>query len=233
MINIWKPNPKVTGTACRFWVNRDNAIMGSLIKQASWDDRKKKGFFQQNKEDPDKNVIIRFQQKEIADIINVFENNAEFSTYHRSKKQILQIRFTPWLNNEEEEETVGNLGGNVEVSNEKATLKGPVGGIITKSVKKQRGFSLSVNKQDVEDSTKKINFLIGFDMGEGKLLKIFLEECLKKTFVFQIFEGDTNSPYKNKDQVSDSHKHYKQEEKKFKKKEPEAEEEPETEEEIW
>tara|TARA_Y100000310_G_C20547814_1_gene746493 strand:- start:16 stop:690 length:675 start_codon:yes stop_codon:yes gene_type:complete len=198
MINIWKPNPKNTGTACRFWINRDNAIMGSLIKQASWDDRKKKGFFQQNKEDPDKNVIIRFSQKEIADIINVLVRSTEFSTYHRSPKQILQIRFTPWLNNEEEAEVIGNLNGNAKISNEKATLEGTVVGAITKNIKKQRGFSLSVSKQDPEDSTKKISFLIGFDFGEGTLLKTFLEECLRKTFVFQVFENDANSPYKNK-----------------------------------
>ena len=229
MINIWKPNPKVTGTACRFWINRDNAIMGSLIKQASWDDRKKKGFFLQNKEDPDKNVIIRFSQKEIADIINVLENNSEFSTYHRSAKQILQMKFAPWFNNDEEEEIVGNLSGDVQVSNEKATLKGKTSGVIKKNVKKQRGFSLSVNKQDPEDSTKKINFLIGFDLGEGKLLETFLKECLRRTFVFQVFEGDAKSPYQDKNQVKNAHKEYEKQEKQIERKDPK----PDDDEEIW
>ena len=34
------------------------------------------------------------------------------------------MKFAPWFNNDEEEEIVGNLSGDVQVSNEKATLKG-------------------------------------------------------------------------------------------------------------
>ena len=49
MIQFYKPNPKVSGTACSFWVTQNGDAMASMIKQASWNDAKKTGSFSANK----------------------------------------------------------------------------------------------------------------------------------------------------------------------------------------
>lgn len=50
MIQFYKPNPRNSGSACSFYKTRDGAIMFSIIKQASWDDSKKTGSFQKNRQ---------------------------------------------------------------------------------------------------------------------------------------------------------------------------------------
>ena len=97
MIQFYKPNKKVTGTACSFWLNRDGAVMASMIKQASWNDERRIGSFAGNKDNPQKRVIVKFSNVEVAGIIDVLESNREFSEFHRSKNQTLQIRFCPYL----------------------------------------------------------------------------------------------------------------------------------------
>ena len=45
----------------------------------------------------------------------------------------------------------------------------------------QVGFSFSINKQDKEDSTNKVGFIIGFTFPEARLLRHDLETFLDKT----------------------------------------------------
>ena len=49
MIQFYKPNPKVTGSACSFYLNRDGSLMASMLKQDSWNDQRKTGSFSKNK----------------------------------------------------------------------------------------------------------------------------------------------------------------------------------------
>jgi hypothetical protein len=97
MIHFYKPNPKVTGTACSFWLNRDGSIMGSMIKQDSWNEVKKIGSFSKNKDNPQARVIIKFSKIEIAGIVDALEREVEFKTYHTSQNQILQVLFRLYL----------------------------------------------------------------------------------------------------------------------------------------
>jgi hypothetical protein len=147
MIQFYKPNKKVTGSACSFWLNDDGSIMASLIKQDGWNDQKHTGSFSKNKDNPNGRVIVKLGDTEIASIIDTLESNRKWSTYHRSSKQSLQINFGPY-----------------ERSGE------------------QIGFSFSVNKQDVDDSTNKVGFIIGFNFGEGRYLKEFLMYLLNQKF---------------------------------------------------
>ena len=171
MIQFYKPNPKVSGTACSFWVTQNGDAMVSMIKQTSWDDSRKTGSFSQNKGNPKKNVIAKLNETELSGIIDSIESNREFSAFHKSQNQTLQIRFSPYLEKEEQTVELGYFSGEATVKNEKASLSGNVSGIITKKVRPQKGFSLSINKQGKEDSTDKSSFLIGFTFPEGRLLK--------------------------------------------------------------
>jgi len=73
--------------------------MASLIKQASWDGNAKKGSFAKNKDNPNKRVIVKLNPAEVGGLIDSIETNREFSNYHTSQNQTLQIKFTPYLRN--------------------------------------------------------------------------------------------------------------------------------------
>ena len=156
MIQFYKPNKKVTGSACSFWLNDDGSIMASLIKQDGWNNSKNTGSFSKNKDNPNGRVIVKLGETEVSSIIDSLESNRKWSTYHRSSKQTLQINFGPY-----------ERGGD------------------------QIGFSFSVNKQDADDSTNKVGFIIGFNFGEGRYLKQFLIYLLNKKF--ETFQNERKS----------------------------------------
>ena len=70
MIQFYKPNPKVTGSACSFYLNRDGSLMASMLKQDSWNDQRKTGSFSKNKGHETKSVIVKLSRIEIAGIID-------------------------------------------------------------------------------------------------------------------------------------------------------------------
>tara|TARA_Y100000310_G_scaffold251460_1_gene257999 strand:- start:132 stop:641 length:510 start_codon:yes stop_codon:yes gene_type:complete len=76
--------------------------MASLIKQASWDDKTKKGSFAKNKDNPSKRVIVKLNPTEVGGLLDSIETNREFSNYHTSQNQTLQIRFAPYVRNDEQ-----------------------------------------------------------------------------------------------------------------------------------
>jgi len=76
--------------------------MASLIKQASWSAQAKKGSFAQNKDNPNKRVIIKLNATEVGGLIDTIETNRDFSNYHNSQNQTLQIKFAPYLRNGEQ-----------------------------------------------------------------------------------------------------------------------------------
>lgn len=76
--------------------------MASLIKQASWDSNTNKGSFVKNKDNPSKRVIVKLSPTEVGGLIDSIETNREFSNYHTSQNQTLQIKFVPYLRNNEQ-----------------------------------------------------------------------------------------------------------------------------------
>ena len=111
-----------------------------------------------------------------------------------------QIRFSPYLEKEEQTVEMGYFSGEATVKNEKATLSGNVSGVITKKVRPQKGFSLSINKQGKEDSTDKSSFLIGFSFPEGRLLKEGLLNMLSNMKVPQAQEEQDKDAVEKKEE---------------------------------
>lgn len=97
MIQFYKPNPKNSGSACSFYKTRDGAIMFSMIKQSSWDESKKTGSFQKNKNDPKGNVKVKLSLIEASGFLETIEKDSEFKEYHNSQNQSTQIRFVPYV----------------------------------------------------------------------------------------------------------------------------------------
>ena len=102
MIHFYKPNAKITGTACSFWYNEaENTFFSSMIKQDSWNSQKRTGSFVKNKKNPKATVIVKFSPTEVAGIIDSIETDREFSTYHSSQNQITKIKFGPYVKGED------------------------------------------------------------------------------------------------------------------------------------
>jgi hypothetical protein len=103
MISFYKPNSKNTGTACSFSVNpKDQSIWSSLIKQSSWNDSKKIGSFSENQNNPNKSVKIKFSLGEAAGILDAIERKSEFSAFHNSEKQSIQVKFSPYMKDDKQ-----------------------------------------------------------------------------------------------------------------------------------
>lgn len=155
ILALYKPNSKNTGHACSFSQSpKDGTIYSSLIKQSSWNDVKKIGSFANSRNDVTKNVSIKLSQVEVAAILDCLERNRPYSTLHDSDKQQKSIQFTPWINKPMNE-------------GEK-----PV----------QKGFSFSISVTDKQDSTTKNAFYIGINFAEGRLIRAYLDNALKKSF---------------------------------------------------
>lgn len=101
-VQFYKPNAKVTGSACSFWTSEDGSIMSSMIKQDSWDDSRKRGSFSKNKDNPNKKVIIKLNATEAGAIVDALESGRKWSGYHQSKNQITKINFGPYERNGEQ-----------------------------------------------------------------------------------------------------------------------------------
>ena len=93
MIQFYKPNQKMTGTAGSFWSNFDGSIMASLIKQAAPIGQNP---FAKNKDNPEKRVITKLSPIEVSGILDAIESGREWSAYHQSENQVLQLKFATY-----------------------------------------------------------------------------------------------------------------------------------------
>jgi hypothetical protein len=98
MIQIYKPTPRNTGTACSFSFNNlDGNFYLNLIKQASWNDQKKIGSFSENAQNPEKKVVVKLSKIEACGILDALENNRTADFFHNSENQKLGIKFSPYI----------------------------------------------------------------------------------------------------------------------------------------
>lgn len=96
MIHFYKPNAKVTGSACSFYLSdRDGAFFSQFLKQASWNEKTRTGSFA--KDNPAKKASIKLTDIEIAGIIDALESDREYLGYHKSEKQIATFKFSPYV----------------------------------------------------------------------------------------------------------------------------------------
>ncbi len=105
MIQFYKANPKVTGTACSFSVNpKDKSVYASLIKQKSWDDKTKTGRF-----DADSKCITKLSTMELGALVHAIESKTDWSAYHGTQTRATKMNFAPYSQG-------GNEGFNFRVT---------------------------------------------------------------------------------------------------------------------
>lgn len=103
MIQIYKPTPRNTGTACSFSFNNlDGNFYLNLIKQASWNDQKKIGSFSENAQNPEKKVVVKLSKIEVCGILDALDNNRNADFFHNSENQKLGIKFSPYIRDDKQ-----------------------------------------------------------------------------------------------------------------------------------
>jgi hypothetical protein len=100
-IQIYKPNKSNNGFAFNFSIGIDRksqepVLYVSAIAQHSWDEKKRLGSFTANKDNPDKNLNLKFNEFECGAIIDAIERRNEYSTFHNFEDNKTTIKFTPW-----------------------------------------------------------------------------------------------------------------------------------------
>ena len=123
MIQFYKPNPKVTGSACSFWCStEEKAFFSSFIKQDSWNSDRRTGSFVKNKDNPKAKVMVKFSLIEASGVVDAIERNTEYGGYHGSKNQIIKFKFTPYISKKENKQVGFSFSVNKE-SKEDSTDK--------------------------------------------------------------------------------------------------------------
>ena len=100
-LSFYKPNSKNTGCGFSFQAGIDNkskepALYVKSIKQHSWDSTKKQGYFSKNSGDPEKNIIVKFNEFECGEIISSIRNRREYSTFHSFGEDKTVIKLSLW-----------------------------------------------------------------------------------------------------------------------------------------
>ena len=99
-LSIYKPNSKNSGCAARFQISEkagaEPTFYLNLIAQHSWDESKKTGSFAENRNDPTKNASIKFNEFELGEIANAFQQKSSYSTYHTNETNKTSIRLSPF-----------------------------------------------------------------------------------------------------------------------------------------
>lgn len=100
-IQIYKPNKSNAGFAFSFYIgenmkNKSPVLFINAIAQHSWDSSKRIGSFSGNKNNPEKNISIKFNEFECGAIISAITNRYEWNTYHAFEDNKTQIKLSPW-----------------------------------------------------------------------------------------------------------------------------------------
>jgi hypothetical protein len=100
-LSLYKPNSKNTGCGFSLQAGIDNktketTLYVKSIKQHSWDKNKKQGYFSKNAGDPEKNIIVKFNEFECGEIISSIRSRREYSTFHSFGDDRTIIKLSPW-----------------------------------------------------------------------------------------------------------------------------------------
>jgi hypothetical protein len=100
-LQIYKPNKSNTGFAFSFSMGTDRksaepVLYVSAIAQHSWDEHKRLGSFIENREIPEKNISLKFNEFECGAIVNCLGNRFDYNTFHKFEDNKTTIKFSPW-----------------------------------------------------------------------------------------------------------------------------------------
>jgi hypothetical protein len=93
---FYKPNSKNTGCAFSFQLSTKGAptVYVNGIQQFSWNEQTKNGSFSGNKENPEKNIVIKINENEIGGLIHAIRTYSEWKAFHSFEENKTQISWT-------------------------------------------------------------------------------------------------------------------------------------------
>ena len=99
-ISLYKPNAKNAGCAFSFQYgvtkNQEPCLFMKAIQQHGWDSNKKIGNFSSNRDDPSKNLSLKFNEFECGSLLSAFNRRYEFNTFHTYEENKTTIKVSPW-----------------------------------------------------------------------------------------------------------------------------------------
>ena len=161
-ISIYKPNSKNTGAGFSFQMgydskNKEPALFVKSILQHTWDAQKKQGYFRDNLDNPDKNIIVKFNEFEMGHIIHDFRSRMEITTFHSFGDDKTNIKFSPW--NKKVKKSVKDSNGDWK-----------------EEWKEIPAFGIQFTRNGNQ------TFQIGLEPGECEVIMEFLKYILQNTF---------------------------------------------------
>lgn len=100
-ISLYKPNKSNNGFAFSFSQGFDKksqepVLYVRAIAQHSWDEKRRIGGFSENKDNPEKNISLKFNEFECGSIISCLSGRHIYEAFHKFEDNQTIIRFTPW-----------------------------------------------------------------------------------------------------------------------------------------
>jgi len=100
-INIYKPNKSNSGFAFSFSKGKDKRTEEPILyikalAQYSWNESKRLGSFSENKNVPEKNINLKFNEFECGEIISCFKKRHYYDSFHKFESNKTSIKFSPW-----------------------------------------------------------------------------------------------------------------------------------------
>jgi len=99
-LQIYKPNPKNQGCAISFQIsqkpNSEPQFYVNCIAQHSWNDQTKTGSFAESRNNPSKTIAIKFNEFELGEMVNAFQQKTSYSAFHSSESNKTQIKLAPY-----------------------------------------------------------------------------------------------------------------------------------------
>ena len=95
---LYKPNSKNTGCAASFYLSYDKdadptCVFLNMVKQYSWNQKKRSGSFAQNAKNPAKTINIKLSINEVGGFIHTLKTGESFSAFHAFGENKTQIKF--------------------------------------------------------------------------------------------------------------------------------------------
>jgi hypothetical protein len=95
-MQIYKPQKNGNGCACNLYVSRHGSLNINFIQQFSWDDKNRTGSFSENRNVPEKNASIKFNEFECGEIIHAIQAYKPWNAYHSFGDNKTKISLTTW-----------------------------------------------------------------------------------------------------------------------------------------
>jgi hypothetical protein len=165
-IQVYKPNKNNNGFAFSFSMGDDKksgepVLYVSSIAQHSWDDKKRIGSFIGNREKPNKNLNLKFNEFECGAIISCLKNRYEYSTFHKFEDNKTTIKFSPW----DKKTKIQKFNPSTKNYDETSQLV--------------PAFGISITKNGSN------TFKLPLEPGEVECLRVFIESILSQIYSYR------------------------------------------------